>query len=225
MGESALSCHEARELTLHSMKSTMLAAAAQLALPREDRLAQGHHRDSARLYARNDTFDSLRVQRRLTTQVAYGWRPSRSMARGGRAPLPDPPFSVSSTAPAEHLPAMDLHAGAWARFTSRHEALHSEAQPGTPSPSPTIGPDSDSEAEAVQAYAALQAASDDETTEDSADSKVLFVCNGPWSCLHHATETSQIECQQNIATGCNAPHALRDQARPRSDSTLALQSI
>ena len=45
--------------SLHSMKT-----AAQLALPREDRLAQGHHRDSARLYSRNDTYDSFRVQRR-----------------------------------------------------------------------------------------------------------------------------------------------------------------
>ena len=55
---------EARQLTLHSMKSTLLAAAAQLRLAKEIRLAQGHHRDSARLYSRNDTFDSLDAQHR-----------------------------------------------------------------------------------------------------------------------------------------------------------------
>ena len=49
---------EARQLTLHSMKSTLLAAAAQLRLAKEIRLAQGHHRDSARLYSRNDTFEA-----------------------------------------------------------------------------------------------------------------------------------------------------------------------
>ena len=47
MGSNALHYDEATALTLHSMKSTMLAAAAQLAIAREDRLAQGHHRDSA----------------------------------------------------------------------------------------------------------------------------------------------------------------------------------
>ena len=111
MGQECLCPYESRDLTLHSMKTTMLAAAAQLALPREDRLAQGHHRDSARLYSQIDTYDSLRVQRRLATQLAHGWRPNRSMARGGGAPVPEPPFSVSSTAPIEHLPTMDLHGG------------------------------------------------------------------------------------------------------------------
>ena len=68
------------------MKSTVLAVAAQLHLPKEDRLSQGHHRDSAKLYSRNDTFASLHVQRHISTQVAQGWRPQRSMARGGAAP-------------------------------------------------------------------------------------------------------------------------------------------
>ena len=67
------------------MKSTMLAAAAQLAIAREDRLAQGHHRDSAKPYSRNDTFDSLLIQAQLAQQVAKGWRPTRSMTRGGQA--------------------------------------------------------------------------------------------------------------------------------------------
>eukprot|EP00439_Symbiodinium_sp_Y106_P008128 s8788_g1.t1 len=61
---------EARQLTLRSMKSTLLAAAAQLRLAKEIRLAQGHHRDSARLDSRNDTFDSLGAQHRLATARA-----------------------------------------------------------------------------------------------------------------------------------------------------------
>ena len=82
---------EARQLTLHSMKST---PAAQLRLAKEIRLAQGHHRDSARLYSRNDTFESLDAQRRLATAMSTGWRPNRSVARGGQAPIPEPPFSL-----------------------------------------------------------------------------------------------------------------------------------
>ena len=66
-GPAALTPGEAFALTLHSMKSTALASAAQLDLRRDERLAQGHHRDSARLYSRNDTFASLRVQRAIAT--------------------------------------------------------------------------------------------------------------------------------------------------------------
>ena len=68
-GPAALTPSEAFALTLQSMKSTALASAAQLDLRRDERLAQGHHRDSARLYSRNDTFASLRVQR----AIAASW--------------------------------------------------------------------------------------------------------------------------------------------------------
>ena len=53
---------ESRQLALHCLKSCLLAAAAQLRLPREDRMQQGKHRDSARLYSRDDTIASLHVQ-------------------------------------------------------------------------------------------------------------------------------------------------------------------
>ena len=168
-------------------------AAAQLALPREDRLAQGHHRDSARLYSRNDTYDSLRVQRRLATQLAHGWRPCRSMARGGGAPVPEPPFSVSSTAPPEHLPTMDLHGGPWARFTSRHESMQASKAALPASSSPAVSADSDSEADAVQAYADVHGNSSEEEAKhgDESHNCQLFVCNGPWSCCHGVTEDSE----------------------------------
>ena len=83
-GQAALTPSETSALTLHSMKSTALASAAQLDLRRDERLGQGHHRDSARLYSRNDTFASLRVQRTIATSLAAGWRPQRSMARERR---------------------------------------------------------------------------------------------------------------------------------------------
>ena len=115
---------EARQLTLHSMKSTLLAAAAQLRLAKEIRLAQGHHRDSARLYSRNDTFDSLDAQHRLATAMSTGWRPNRSVARGGQAPIPEPPFSLPPGEPLSSIAPQDILSGPWNYFASRHEALH-----------------------------------------------------------------------------------------------------
>ena len=110
---------------MHSMKTTMLAAAAQLALPREDRLAQGHHRDSARLYSRNDTYDSLRVQRRLATQLAHGWRPNCSMARGGGAPVPHSVF------PARHRQSTSQ---SWTCMAAPGHALILAMSPCKPQP-------------------------------------------------------------------------------------------
>ena len=123
---------EARQLTLHSMKSTLLAAAAQLRLAKEIRLAQGHHRDSARLYSRNDTFDSLDAQHRLATAMSTGWRPNRSVARGGQAPIPEPPFSLPPGEPLSSIAPQDILSGPWNYFASRHEALHAASQATAP---------------------------------------------------------------------------------------------
>ena len=124
---SKLSPEEARALTLHSMKSTALASAAQLHLAREDRLSQAHHRDSARLYSRNDTFASLHVQREIALALTKGWRPQRSMARAGACPIPEPPLEVPKGAPPLHLAPADIVGGPWALFASRHEHTRNRA--------------------------------------------------------------------------------------------------
>ena len=126
---------EAAELTLRSMKSTMLANATQILMAKGRRLTQGHHRDSALLYSRNDTFGSLHVQRTVAEAVADGFRPERSRARGAEAPLPEPPFSVSAQRPPKQIPHSELRAGDWALFTSRHEAMHSAVHTEDASPS------------------------------------------------------------------------------------------
>ena len=114
------------------MKSTLLAAAAQLRLAKEIRLAQGHHRDSARLYSRNDTFDSLDAQHRLATAMSTGWRPNRSVARGGQAPIPEPPFSLPPGEPLSCIAPQDILSGPWNYFASRHEAPHAASQATAP---------------------------------------------------------------------------------------------
>ena len=147
------------------MKSTVVACAAQLNLSREDRRAHGHHGDSALLYSRNDTHASLRIQKQVCAGIAQGFRPESSMARGAQAPLPEPAFLVSAQQPSDQLPVMDLQAGPWAFFTSRHEVLQAEHLPeelDPPSNAP-LSPEqesegtaaaSDSEAEAVRCWAA-----------------------------------------------------------------------
>ncbi|CAE7361723.1 unnamed protein product, partial [Symbiodinium necroappetens] len=166
---------EAKQLTLHSLKSTCLAAAAQLRIDKEARLLQGHHRDSAALYSRNDTFASIDVQAKLCTAMAEGWRPERSMSRGGQAPVPEPPFALPPGPVLQSLSAADLLAGAWSYFTTRHEqlqaaeaALAQQAQPevlstqleeSQPSPPPQPTP-IDVEAEMVEEAALARQASD-----------------------------------------------------------------
>ena len=65
---------QAKHLSTHSMKSTLLAAAGQPNLNLEQRAKQGHHKKSVQLYSRDDVWPSLflprhpsRHQRRLET--------------------------------------------------------------------------------------------------------------------------------------------------------------
>ena len=163
---------EAKQLTLHSLKSTALASAAQLRMAKEIRLFQGHHRDSADLYSRNDVFASLDVQHRISKALASGWRAERSIARGGQAPIPEPPFSLPPGEPVTALPATALMQGTWQSFVTRHETLLAQRCPDTleyPSQvqsmqpqeeshaSPGTGLPSDEEADMVE-RAALQRA-------------------------------------------------------------------
>ncbi|CAE7837445.1 unnamed protein product, partial [Symbiodinium necroappetens] len=199
MGQKAgLAESEAFALTLHSMKSTMLAAAAQIQFDEHARLAQGHHRDSLSLYSRSDTLEALRLQRELSTQLARGWRPQRSMARGGAAPVPEPPFSTPPQPPQQLLDNEQLQAGTWAVFTSRHESLHRNTEPKSPEPDEqqSTRPDTDSEADLVEKYAWERTQSSEEESEEPtapAPDEELFVCSGPWNALHSPTRSSHLE--------------------------------
>ena len=81
---------------MHSLKVSLLSASAQLRLPEESRRLQGHHKiSSTQLYSRDDTIQSLWLQRDIAQNVRQGWRPPRPQARGGQAPTTEPAFSVS----------------------------------------------------------------------------------------------------------------------------------
>ena len=191
-GQAALTAPEANTLTF------------EIHLSREDRLAQGHHRDSARLYSRNDTFASLRIQRSIALAVADGWRPQRSMARGGSAP-PEPPFSVPHAYPPEHLPAADLLSGPWSIFTASRSPSPAQDSPVLLADSPAQEESViDPEAEAVEEYARMHSSSESET--DIAATHLdqgthTYVCSGPWNSMH----VPAAESLQNTHWHC--PHS------------------
>ena len=90
-----LTPEQARHLSTHSMKSTLLAAAAaagQLNLNLEQRAKQGHHKKSVQLCSRDDVWLSLFLQRDILVDISTGWRPLTSQSRGAKQPLPKPPF-------------------------------------------------------------------------------------------------------------------------------------
>ena len=87
-----LSAEEAKHLSTHSMKSTMLAAAGQLNMNLEQRAKQGHHKKYVQLYSRDDVWPSLFLQRDILVDISTGWRPLTSQSRGAKLPLPEPPF-------------------------------------------------------------------------------------------------------------------------------------
>ena len=128
------------------------------------------------------TYTSLRIQREVCTRIAAGFRPECSMARGAQPPLPEPPFAVPAPHPLEKLTAMDLRSGPWAILISRHEAIslpamhHAASQDQPQEDNKTDNnvdggdehtiADSDSEAEAVRAWAQQNSPSDQEDPEE-----------------------------------------------------------
>ena len=99
-----LTANEASAFTLHSLKVSLLSASAQLRLPEESRRLQGHHKQSSvQLYSRDDTIQSLWLQRQIAIQIQQGWRPPRPQARGSQPHTIEPAFSVSAKPIQEQL--------------------------------------------------------------------------------------------------------------------------
>ena len=85
--------------TVHSLKSTTLSWAAQLAqqghVTEEQRHLQGHHRrGSMRLYSRDDTAGQLALQATLLLQVRKGYRFVTPLHRGSQTPLVEPAVTL-----------------------------------------------------------------------------------------------------------------------------------
>ena len=90
-------------LTLHSLKTTMLSWGVQIAdtakISLEERQTQGHHRlhgasQSVKLYSRDDVFSQLSFQEKLIKGVQNGFRFAIPQHRGGQRPLREPDVGV-----------------------------------------------------------------------------------------------------------------------------------
>ncbi len=82
---------------MHSMKSTLLAWAIQVAGISEDmRLVQGHHRGrtSLNIYLRDDVFLQIQLQKILINATQKGFRPQMAQHRGSQSPLVEPPVDL-----------------------------------------------------------------------------------------------------------------------------------
>ena len=83
LSPALLSPEQAANLSTHSMKSILLAAAGQLNLNLESRAKQGHHKKSVQLYSRDDVWPSSFLQRDIlpsgcqyrlaTTNIESAW--------------------------------------------------------------------------------------------------------------------------------------------------------
>ena len=77
--------------TLHSLKSTLFAWAAQLPsdISPEERHMQGHHvmpHSSMRRYSRDDVFHQLKLQRTIRSKIINGWFPVTAQQGGTMTP-------------------------------------------------------------------------------------------------------------------------------------------
>ena len=99
MATATIPADRIANITMHSCKVTLLAAARQLDGSEEHRADQGHHRrdshqQSVRLYSRDDVWGALKCQGTLLRALADGWRPLSAQARGAQRPLQEPEFTV-----------------------------------------------------------------------------------------------------------------------------------
>jgi hypothetical protein len=89
-------------LLVHSMKSTLLSWGSQLMadgqVSSEERLLQGHHRQSAsrslRLYSRDDVHGQLAFHKKLIESVRRGRRFVTPRHRGGQLPVVEPAVQI-----------------------------------------------------------------------------------------------------------------------------------
>eukprot|EP00435_Cladocopium_sp_Y103_P021603 s1980_g5.t1 len=167
-----LSPMEAQQFTLHSLKVTMLAAAAQLRLDERSRRLQGHHKiDSVQLYSRDDTVDSIWLQTEISSRVRSGWRPMRPQARGSQQPTPEPLFHLQH----KNFPS-DLE------LPSEPGLQDFQFVPDIPCPPHSeiaMAEVSDSSSETSSSSAASS-----EVEELLTDDQTRLVTNGPSGCTH-----------------------------------------
>ena len=200
-----LSPAEAQQFTLHSLKVTLLSAAAQLRLDERARRLQGHHKlDSVQLYSRDDTIDAIWLQEQIAQKVREGWRPTRPQARGSQRPTPEPSFYLQHQAmplpfslPQDQTLA-DFH------FTPDME----------PHPTMALSTAEDSESSLSDTTSCSELFSDEEDVAGRQEASTCFlVKNGPSGCTHALVPATVLSSDtrgfdiggHRYMTACGAP--------------------
>ena len=166
----------AQSLTLHSLKVTFLASAAQLRLPTRARQLQGHHTTgSMQLYSRDDTVDAIWLQEQISQQLRQGWRPSRPLQRGGQHPLPEPSFRLpfSTLPPSIDIP-VEPGLSLFQLGLVSEENLETHLDPDDSSTSTSLSTCSSDSEESPEIL-------------PSENLPTIFIQNGPAGCCHAAT--------------------------------------
>ena len=139
--------------TAHSMKSTLLSWGAQMVangqVSPEERLLQGHHRQSAnrslRVYSRDDVHGQISCQKKLISHVRRGGRFTTPEHRGAQHPIQEPQVQMEfsetpwgMTGSASILPPLQVSEGhmpsprALKWKTTRLQAAQTQPHPQNP---------------------------------------------------------------------------------------------
>ena len=174
----ALSPASAHNLTLHSLKVTLLSAAAQLRLPAQARQLQGHHLGgSVQLYSRDDTVDALWLQRQISLETRQGWRPMRPLQRGGQQPAPEPAFSLPfASLPDEFDIPWESRLSMFQLDTSKLDYVALDVDMH----------DEDSDSDTLSSCSSSSSTSLD--LANRVAEETIFIQNGPAGCCHVAME-------------------------------------
>ena len=113
---------------VHSCKVTFLSWSRQLGLDEEQRRHQGHYRAASSgfcvdLYARDDVYPALALQRTILSRITSGFRPVTPLLRGGAPPVPDRPVSIP---PVPGLSEMDTQTSVSLPMAEDHVDTDSE---------------------------------------------------------------------------------------------------
>ena len=218
---------EAQAFTLHSLKVCLLSASAQLRLPEEARRLQGHHKlNSVQLYSRDDTIQSLWLQRQVALRVKAGWRPPRPQAQGSQPPIIEPAFSVSEKPIAEAI-ILSFLPPTVSSFLYQREVCQQEEVRNIHA---NLQIQVDEEALLVEGFA-LTSSSESDAQPTATDSAIftdlpslpgeevtaastLAVQLFPWGCIHAALQPTngssptRTACGRIIPKGCSYPEDL-----------------
>ena len=215
---SLIKPEEAQSFTMHSLKVSLLSASAQLRLPEESRRLQGHHKTSStQLYSRDDTIQSLWLQREIALNIRQGWRPPRPQARGGQAPTIEPAFTVSHQPIPEQIILAMVPPCAAAFIYHREVENQKIVLAEIAAMEAQIQPQIDEEAIAVEAFAEITSSDDDEEPCEQPmppehpadrDAQYTFVQLFPWGAIHAAPQPRDGSNPSRTACGRKLPHEI-----------------